>query len=59
MAKSELAEFDAVFSEIVEELTKSGLKASESEDAFAWFKEVSTFYSLQNPFTMWSGFLRS
>ncbi|KAK3787577.1 hypothetical protein RRG08_025908 [Elysia crispata] len=43
MAKSELAEFDAVFSEIVEELTKSGLKASESEDAFAWFKEVLVY----------------
>ena len=41
MANSELAEFDAVFSEIVQELTRSGLKLSETEDAYTWFKEVS------------------
>ncbi|RUS85522.1 hypothetical protein EGW08_006730 [Elysia chlorotica] len=43
MAKSELAEFDAVFSEIVEELTKSGLKLSETKDAYTWFKEVLVY----------------
>ncbi|GFR66403.1 farnesyl pyrophosphate synthase-like [Elysia marginata] len=43
MAKSELAEFDAVFSEIVEELTKTGLKLSEIEDAYTWFKEAIVY----------------
>ncbi|GFO28035.1 farnesyl pyrophosphate synthase-like [Plakobranchus ocellatus] len=43
MASSELKEFDSVFPEIIEELTKAGLKLSETEDAYTWFKEVLAY----------------
>ncbi|KAH9489224.1 hypothetical protein Btru_058820 [Bulinus truncatus] len=37
---SELSEFDAVFDELVNDVTKDGLLDKEIKDAFAWFKEV-------------------
>ncbi|BFZ16171.1 hypothetical protein BsWGS_19210 [Bradybaena similaris] len=39
-ATTELAEFDALFIELVEELTKNEIKNPEIADAFLWFKEV-------------------
>ncbi|KAH9491468.1 hypothetical protein Btru_044905 [Bulinus truncatus] len=37
---SELSEFDAVFDELVNDVTKDGLLDKEIKSAFAWFKEV-------------------
>ncbi|XP_013071869.2 farnesyl pyrophosphate synthase-like [Biomphalaria glabrata] len=37
---TELSEFDAIFEELVENLTKEGLQDKEIKDAFTWFKEV-------------------
>lgn len=39
-ATTDLAEFDALFIELVEELTKNEIKNPEIADAFLWFKEV-------------------
>lgn len=39
-ASTELAEFDEIFADLVEDLTRTGLKNSETKDAFEWFKEV-------------------
>ncbi|CAG5121297.1 unnamed protein product [Candidula unifasciata] len=39
-SSTELAEFDALFLELVDELTKNEIKNPEIADAFIWFKEV-------------------
>ncbi|KAK6191277.1 hypothetical protein SNE40_003008 [Patella caerulea] len=39
-AKTELEEFDALFPELVKDLTNIGLKDAEISDAIDWFKEV-------------------
>uniref|UniRef100_A0A0B6YSX1 Farnesyl pyrophosphate synthase n=1 Tax=Arion vulgaris TaxID=1028688 RepID=A0A0B6YSX1_9EUPU len=40
---TELAEFDSIFLELVEDLTKDEIKNPEIADAFIWFKEVLNY----------------
>ncbi|XP_046574693.1 farnesyl pyrophosphate synthase-like [Haliotis rubra] len=40
---SELEEFDSIFPDLVDGLTKIGLKDAEISDAMKWFKEVSEY----------------
>lgn len=49
-AATELKEFDAVFSEILETLSEEGIQNPETADAYAWFKRVG-FYVVLTTFS--------